>query len=98
MTEPSHTELRMKKALPLHMTTYDKHNQLPVTNVQSVQRPEQHCVCVRMYKGREDLIRSVTTEEGPFGANTSCCQHKEPVPQPWSTLNIPPLVHLSYTW
>ena len=67
MTEPSHTELRMKKALPLHMTTYDKHNQLPVTNVQSVQRPEQHCVCVRMYKGREDLIRSVTTEEGPLG-------------------------------
>ena len=78
MTETNHTELRMKKALPLHMTTYDKHNQLPVTNMQSVQRLKQHCVCVCMYKGREDLICSVTTKEGPFGANTSCYQYKEP--------------------
>ena len=45
-------------------------------------------------KEEEDLICSVTTEEG---ATKSCCQHKEPCTK-WITLKIPPLVHLSYKW
>ena len=40
---------------------------------------------------RGEIICFVTAEEGPIGAEMSCCQSKEPC-RMWITLKIPPLV------